>query len=112
MRLAGFVVGFRTSNHMTSRDFTEDEICHVHSGSPGNGQTLDIICYVGGPTHARYVYVYLPGGPTRYLTLCEVEVYEFSGKNMYILLLVVFNSLNLESFIDFCVIYDEIIWNL
>ena len=87
MRLAGFVIGFRTSGHMTSRDFTEDEICHVHSGSPGNGQTVDIVCHVGGPTHARYVYVYLPGRD-RYLTLCEVEVYEFTGKKweLYILL--------------------------
>ena len=85
MRLDGFVVGFRTSGHMMSRDFTEDEICHVHSGSPGNGQTVDIICHVGGPTHARYVYVYLPGGP--YLTLCEVEVYEFNGRiwDLYVL---------------------------
>ena len=94
--------GFRTSGHITSRDFTEDEICHVHTGSPGNGQIVDIVCHVRGPTHARYVYAYLPGRD-RYLTLCEVEVYEFTGKKweLYILLLLVSNSLKFIIFYSF-----------
>ena len=73
------MVGFRTSGDMTSRRFADDEICHVHAGSPGGGETVDVVCYLGGPTHARYVYVYLPGYG-RTLTLCEVEVYQFTGK--------------------------------
>ena len=63
---------------MTSNVFLDEEVCHVHQGSPGPGETVEVMCLVGGPTHARYVYIYLPGDE-RVLTLCEVEVYEFTG---------------------------------
>ena len=78
-RLAEFVVGFRSEGDMTSRRFPDGEICHVHTGSPGNGETVFVTCHPAGPTHARYVYIYLPGDD-RVLTLCEVEVYEFTGE--------------------------------
>ena len=64
---------------MTSRRFTDGEICHVHTGSPDNGEIVLVTCQPAGPTHARYVYIYLPG-EKRILSLCEVEVYEFTGK--------------------------------
>ena len=63
---------------MKSDVFLDKEVCHVHQGSHGPGETVVVICPVGGPTHARYVYIYLPGNQ-RVLTLCEVEVYEFTG---------------------------------
>ena len=56
----------------------DNEICYIHAGSPGNGETVTTTCYVGGPTYARSVYIYLPGD-NRVLTLCEVEIYEFTG---------------------------------
>ena len=64
---------------MTLRNFTDGEICHVHTGSPGSGETVLATCHPAGPTHALYVYIYLPG-ENRILSLCEVEVYEFTGK--------------------------------
>ena len=63
---------------MTLHEFPDIEICHIHAGTPGNGEIITVMCYVGGPTHARSVYVYLPGD-YRLLTLCEVEIYEFTG---------------------------------
>ena len=76
VKMNGFVVGFRISGGMELRVLSEEEICHVHVGIPG--QTVNVTCNVGGPTHARYVYVYLPG-TSRYLMLCEVQVFEFTG---------------------------------
>ena len=70
-----FVVGFRVFGGMELQVLSEKEICHVHAGTPTPNVT--VACYVGGPTHARYVYIYLPG--LRTLLLCEVEVYEFTG---------------------------------
>ena len=55
---------------------SENEICHVHAGKPD--PTVNVTCHVGGPTHARYIYLYLPGDD-RKIMLCEVEVYEFTG---------------------------------
>ena len=63
---------------MELKEFPDYEICYIHTGSPGYGEALMMMCYIGGPTHARFVYVYLPGYD-RILTLCEVEVYEFTG---------------------------------
>ena len=80
-RLSGFVVGFRTLGDVMSHDFLDYEICHIHSGSLGNGQTADILCHVGGPTHARYVSIHQLG-ILQVLTLCEVEVFEFTGKKV------------------------------
>ena len=77
-RLDGFILGFRTSGDMTSKLFLDEEVCYVHHGSPGPGETLVVTCPMGGPTHGRYVYIYLPGDD-RVLSLCEVEVYEFAG---------------------------------
>ena len=77
-RLSGFILGFRSSGDMKSNVFLDEEICHVHQGHPGPGETVEVMCHVGGPTHARYVYIYLPGDE-RLITLCEVEVYAFTG---------------------------------
>ena len=78
LRLSGFILGFRTSGDMKSNVFLDEEVCHVHQGYPGPAETVEVICYAGGPTHARYVYIYLPGDE-RVITLCEVEVYAFTG---------------------------------
>ena len=77
-RLNDFILGFRTSGDLISNVFLDEEVCHQHNGNPGPGKTVVITCSIGGPTHARYVYIYVPGDQ-RTLTLCEVQVYEFTG---------------------------------
>ena len=74
--LRDFAVGFRLTGGIELRVLSETEICHIHFGKPD--PVVNISCPVGGPTHARYVYVYLPGDDKK-LMLCEVEVYEFTG---------------------------------
>ena len=75
-KLKDFVLGFRLSGGMELHVLSENEICHIHAGKPD--PTVNITCHVGGPTHARYIYLYLPGDD-RKIMLCEVEVYEFTG---------------------------------
>ena len=77
-RLHSFILGFRKYGNITSDEFLDEEVCHVHHGSPGPGETVVVTCLTDGPTHARYIYIYLPGDG-QILSLCEVEVYEFTG---------------------------------
>ena len=104
------MVGFRTSGDVTSRRFADGEICLVHDGSPSGGETVDVVCYLGGPTHACYVYVNLPGYG-RTLTLCEVEVYQFTGKRNQGL-----RTCSIQKWTHFqnlnCAIYDVYFWYL
>ena len=79
-RLTDFVLGFRKSGNVSSRMSPTTERCHTHKGYPGCGETVEITCQPGFPTHARYVYVLLPRAD--YLSICELEVYT-KGLSLY-----------------------------
>ena len=73
--LDNFVVGFRTSGNLTSREFTKEVIFYTHSGSPvGCGETLKVTCHKCVTAYARSIFVWIPGRQ-RVLTICEFEVY-------------------------------------
>ena len=73
--LDNFVVGFRTSGILTSREFTKEVIFYTHSGSPvGCGETLKVTCHECVNAYARFVFVWIPG-PKRILMILEFEVY-------------------------------------
>ena len=73
-RLNDFVLGFRLSGEMRTREFPNEERCHNHTGYPGCSETLNILYQACFTKMARYVYVLLPGNE-RTLTICELEVY-------------------------------------
>ena len=73
--LDNFVVGFRTSGNLTSRDFTKGVTFYTHSGSQvGCGETLKVTCHECVTAYARYIIVWIPG-LERVLMICEFEVY-------------------------------------
>ena len=72
--LNNFVVGFRISGSMASREFRDDEAFFTQSGrSVRCGETVVAMCHDCTSTYARYVYIMLRG--LRALMICEVEVY-------------------------------------
>ena len=72
--LNNFVIGFRISGNMTSREFRDEGIFYTHTDSSfGCGRTLMATCLQCTSAYARYVYVLLPGRLP--LVICEVEVF-------------------------------------
>ena len=59
-------------------------LCYQHTGYPPAGSSLTISC-AAGHVWGRYVYIYLLG-EDRVLSLCEVEIFEFTGKQKHVIL--------------------------
>ena len=62
--LNNFVVGFRTSSNLPSREFTKEVIFYTHLGSPvGCGEALKVTCHECVTAYVRSAFVWIPGAP-------------------------------------------------
>ena len=79
-RLSNFYIRVGDSFDDATFDPTTYAVCWYQSDPIGRGETRQFIC--NQPIVGRYVTIHFPSNKSEFLTMCEVQVFSDTGKNL------------------------------